>query len=161
MKINEIPVFKKEITEFKSLAGLDLNTNWFKIKDNFVDMSPSKVTVRCRTLLSMLFFLSQGVDVPQSEQALGLVTTTRNLDGSEFDWSDISRKLLKVHFVEGSSKVRPEGAYVACRYRGKWFYIKDADSESKATFLLMSQIFTLQSAAVYKKSMPTLMIAGH
>lgn len=159
MRINDNPVFKKEIAEFKSLAGLDSNGNWFKIKDNFADMGPSKITLRCRTLLSMLFFLSQGVDVPQKDRDAGLVTTTKNLDGSIFDWNDISRRLLKVHFSESSSKMRPAGAYVACRYRDNWFYIKDDDSESKATFLLMNQIFTLQSAS-YKKSEPTLVIAG-
>lgn len=148
MKINDNPVFKKEISEFKALAGLDPNGNWFKVKDNFADMGPSKVTIRCRTLLSMLFFLSQGVDVPLADQKLGLVTTTKNLDGSEFDWSDISRRLLKVHFSESK---RPKDACVACLYRGKWFYIKDNDSESKATFLLMSEIFTLQSASIKKQ----------
>ena len=160
MKINDNPVFKKEISEFKALAGLDPNGNWFKLKDNFADMGPSKITIRCRTLLSMLFFLSQGVEVPKKDQEAGLVTTTKNLDGSIFDWTDISRRLLTVLCSESSHKMRPEGAYVACRYRNKWFYIRDNDSESKATFLLMSQIFTLQSAS-YKKSEPTLVIAGH
>lgn len=160
MKVNNIPVFEKETAEFKSLAGLDRKSNWFKIKDNFADMGPSKITIRCRTLLSMLFLLSQGVDVPLAEQKAGLVTTTKNLDGSDFDWSDISRRLLRVHFSETSSKTRPADAYVACRYREKWFYVKDSDSESKATFLLMTQIFTLQ-AATFKKSEPTLVIAGH
>ena len=161
MKFNDVPVFKKEIEEFKSLANLDLNADWIKIKSNFADMGSSKLTVRCRPLLSMLFLLSQGVDVPEAERKAGFVTTTKNLDGTDFDWSDISCRLLNVHFSESSSRTRPEGAYVACRYRGKWFYIKDNDSESKATFLLMTQIFTLQSAATYRKTEPTLVIAGH
>ena len=161
MRVSEIPVFKKEIAEFKALAELDSQSDWYKIKDNFADMGPSKLTVRCRPLLSMLFLLSQGVDVPEEEREAGLVTTTKNLDGTDFDWSDISCRLLNVHFSESSSKTRPAGAYVACRYRGKWFYIKDNDTESKATFLLMTQIFTLQSAATYRKTEPTLVIAGH
>ena len=161
MKINENPVFKKELAEFRTLANLDPETNWFKIKENFNDMGSAKLTVRCRPLLSMLFLLSQGVDVPEEEREAGLVTTTKNLDGTDFDWSDISCRLLNVHFSENSSKTRPADAYVACRYRGKWFYIKDNDTESKATFLLMTQIFTLQSAATYRKTEPTLVIAGH
>ena len=161
MKVNEISVFKKEIEEFKALAGLDPDSSWFKLKDNLVDVSSSKLTIRCRPLLSMLFLLSQGVDVPDSDREAGLVTTTKNLDGSDFDWSDISCRLLNVHFSESSSKMRPADAYVACRYRGKWFYVKDDDSESKATFLLMTQIFALQSAATYRKTQPTIVIAGH
>lgn len=158
MVVKEDPVFAKEISEFKALAGLDKNLSWFKIKDNFVDISSSKLTVRSRTLLSMFFFLSQGVDVPQVDKDNGLVTTTKNLDGSVFDWSPISNRLLNVHYSE--TKVCPQDAYVACQYRGKWFYVKDDDSESKATFLLMSQIFTLQSAANYKPTSPTLVVSG-
>ena len=160
MEFKESPEYTKEISEFKALAGLDPAARMVKFKENFVDMGSSKLTVRCRTLLAMFFFLSQGVDVPQAEKDAHLVTTTLNADGSVFDWSEISSRLMKVHFSEASSKLRPEDAYVACRYRNKWFYIKDSDSESKATFLLMTQIFTLQSAANYKKTEPTLVIAG-
>lgn len=158
MHIKEDPVFAKEISEFKSLADLSKDGHWFKLKDNFVDMSSTKLTIRCRTLLSMFFFLSQGVNVPQSDKDNNLVTTTKNIDGSVFDWSEISNRLLNVHFSE--SKAYPKDAYVACRYRGKWFYVKDNDSESKSTFLLMSQIFTLQSAAKYKSTSPTLIVSG-
>lgn len=157
MYVKDDSIFAKEISEFKALADLAKNEHWFKIKDNFVDMSSTKLTIRCRTLLSMFFFLSQGVDVPQADKDKGLVTTTKNLDDSDFDWSEISNRLLNVHFSEG--KAYPKDAYVACRYRGKWFYVKDNDSESKSTFLLMSQIFTLQSAAKYKTS-PTLILSG-
>ena len=158
MFIKDDAVFAKEISEFKALAGLKKDEHWFKIKDNFVDMSSTKLTIRCRTLLSMFFFLSQGVDVPQADKDNGLVTTTKNLDESVFDWSPISNRLLNIHFSEG--KAYPKDAYVACRYRGKWFYVKDNDAESKATFLLMSQIFTLQSAAKYKPTSPTLIVSG-
>ena len=158
MLIKDDAVFAKEISEFKALAGLKKDEHWFKIKDNFVDMSSTKLTIRCRTLLSMFFFLSQGVDVPQADKDNGLVTTTKNLDESVFDWSPISNRLLNIHFSEG--KAYPKDAYVACRYRGKWFYVKDNDAESKATFLLMSQIFTLQSAAKYKPTSPTLIVSG-
>ena len=158
MNIKEDSVLTREISEFKALAGLKKDEQWFKIKDNFVDMSSTKLTIRCRTLLSMFFFLSQGVDVPQADKNNGLVTTTKNLDGTVFDWSPISNRLLNIHFSEG--KAYPKDAYVACRYRGKWFYVKDNDSESKSTFLLMSQIFTLQSAAKYKSTSPTLIVSG-
>ena len=67
MFIKDDAVFAKEISEFKALAGLKKDEHWFKIKDNFVDMSSTKLTIRCRTLLSMFFFLSQGVDVPQAD----------------------------------------------------------------------------------------------
>ena len=157
--IHPKPGYEREISKFKELAGLKSSESWFKFKDNFADMSSTKLVLRCRTLLAMLFFLSQGVDVPEKEKLAGLVTTTKNPDGSNFNWSDISNRLLNVRFSESSKKMRPEGAYVSCRYRGKWFYISDNDAESKATFLMISQIFALQSAASYKPTSPTLVLA--
>jgi hypothetical protein len=32
------------------------------------------------------------------------------------------------------------------RYRGHWFWVDDADLESKSTFGLLSNLFSLQSA---------------
>jgi hypothetical protein len=34
---------------------------------------------------------------------------------------------------------------VAARYRGHWFFIDDSDLDSKSTFVMLSQIFSLQA----------------
>jgi hypothetical protein len=39
---------------------------------------------------------------------------------------------------------RPPGALLAVRSRDSWFYIDDRDFRSKATFVLLSQIYALQ-----------------
>jgi len=144
MRIRDVDSVKGEIVEFKRLAGLKQDSTMFKLKSDFVCADEKRLTLRSRTLLGMIFFLSQGVEVPERDQDKGLVTVTKNLDGSEFDWEPITKYLLRVHFSE--SKARPANAYVACRYRGKWFYVDDCDKESKSTFMLMSQIYILQSA---------------
>ncbi len=146
VRIRSNKALDKEIAEFKTLAGLKQDRTMFKLKSDFICADEKRVTLRGRTLLGMFFFLSQGVDVPQADKDKGLVTITKNLDGSEFDWNPITRCLLKIHFSESKATVRPANAYVACRYRGKWFYIDDCDTESKSTFLLLSQIYVLQSA---------------
>jgi hypothetical protein len=44
-----------------------------------------------------------------------------------------------------SQPFKPAEAATAVRYRGEWFYIDDADLESKATCSILSQIFALQA----------------
>ncbi|MHC4138400.1 MAG: hypothetical protein ACYSR1_00845, partial [Planctomycetota bacterium] len=44
-----------------------------------------------------------------------------------------------------SSKQKPGNAFVAVLYRENWFYIADNDLDSKSTFLLLKQLFSLQS----------------
>ena len=159
MHIKAKPAFEKEIAEFKRLADLNPDANKFKLKSDFAGMSSSKLVMRGKTLLGIFFFLSQGVEVPQADKDAGLVTVTKNADGTEFDWSPIFNKLLKVQFSEGTTRMRPENAYVAYRYRGKWFYIADNDLESKSTFMMLSQLFTLQSTK-YSKSDPVLVVTN-
>ena len=54
----------------------------------------------------------------------------------------MSGNLLKI----ASSESPPPGAFVRIRYRGHWFYIDDADLNSKATFNLLNYLLSLQSA---------------
>ena len=58
-----------------------------------------------------------------------------------FDWKDVTGDLWMVR----SQKDAPEHAAVAVQYRGYWFYIQENDLESKNTFILLSQLFSLQS----------------
>jgi hypothetical protein len=136
--------FAKEITELKALAQLDPTKTDYKIKDNFIGCKPSKLTLRCRSLMGIFFFLSQGIEVPEADETGGLVTVTKNADGSRFDWKSLSSCFFQVRCSDGAS--RPKDAFVAVRYRNKWFYLADNDLESKATFMLVNQIFSLQSA---------------
>ena len=159
LHIKSKPAFTKEIAEFKRLAELSPDATMYKLKSDFACLASSKLVMRGKTLLGIFFFLSQGVEVPQADKDAGLVTVTKNADGSEFDWSPIFDKLLKVQFSEGTTRMRPENAYVAYRYRGKWFYIADNDLESKSTFMMLSQLFTLQSAK-YNKSEPILVVTN-
>ncbi len=159
MRIIKNPIFEKEINELKFLAGLNPSLDMYKFKVNFIDMSSAKLVIRGKTLLGIFFFLSQGVEVPQTDKDAGLVTTTKNIDGTDFDWSPILNRLLKVHFSEAATRIKPENAYVACRYRGKWFYIADNDLESKSTFMMLSQLFTLQSAK-YRSNDPILVVSN-
>jgi hypothetical protein len=97
--------------------------------------------VGTRSLLGMLFFLSQAVEVPHADVKGGLATTTMTEDGSVFDWKKVTGEMLQVK----SSPSHPEKAAVSVEYRRSWFYIDDADLRSKSTFSLLMQLVALQS----------------
>lgn len=114
---------------------------------------PDDLYLQTRSVSGILFFLSHNVQVPQAHIDKGLVTITRNTDGSVFDWNEVTGDLLQVK----SSAVPPADTFVKLRYRGNWFYIEDNDLESKSTFMLLNQLFNLLAGDI-KKAAPVLTI---
>jgi hypothetical protein len=131
-----------DVIEFKRLLGLDNGKNEFRFENNFLKASSNDIVVRTRSLMGVLFYLSHAVEIPAEDIERGLVQTTVDSTGSTFDWSkNASGTLLKVH----CSDTKPDGAFVAIRYRGHWFYIDDSDLHSKSTFMFISTLFNLQA----------------
>ena len=100
------------------------------------------ISIDTRSLLGVMFYLSQGIEVPEPHVRAGRVTTTQDVSGP-FDWAVVLKKLFKV----SSCALPPRDAAVAVRHRGYWFYILDTDQDSKATFSLLGQLFTLQAGS--------------
>jgi hypothetical protein len=73
---------------------------------------------------------------------LGFVTIMKNSDGTKFDWK-MFRMVLSRLPLRGNRKAKR--CFTAIRYRNKWFYIADNDLETKTTFMLLTQLFNLQS----------------
>jgi hypothetical protein len=159
-KTNEIKLvikssatYQNTISEIKQLLGLDPNLEVYRVTSGFVEQKSDTISIRTRSLMSVFFYLSHNVDTPQEHKEAGLVTVTRNKDGSEFNWANTaSGKLFHIHQKSG---MKPDMAFVAVPYRDQWFYIADNDLESKSTFMLLSQLFRLQAGAA-KANAPTL-----
>lgn len=115
--------------------------------------SSDELYLQTRSLIGILFFLSHNIEVPQGDVDRGLVTVTRNPDGSPFDWEEVCGGLMKV----GNSATSPVDAFVKIKYRNSWFYIADNDLDSKSTFMLLNQLFNLLAGDV-KKVAPVLTI---
>ncbi|MCH8854199.1 MAG: hypothetical protein IID41_16345, partial [Planctomycetes bacterium] len=99
------------------------------------------IAFETRSLMGVLFFLSQAVEVPESHANLGWITQTVDADSEPFDWARVTGNLLRIQTARG----RPARAAVAVKYRGAWFYIDDAELSSKSTFSLLSQLFALKA----------------
>jgi hypothetical protein len=142
------------IKEIKSLLRLDPGKNVFSLTSNSRKRGPDTITIRTRSIMSILFYLSQTVEAPAAHEEAGYVTTTRNGDGSRFDWRTTpAGRLFRVH--QGGQK--PRSAYLAVPYRGHWFYIAHNDLDAKSSFMLMSQLFSLNAGAIQSVK-PTLTI---
>lgn len=101
-----------------------------------------KLDLETRSLLQVLFFVAQGVDLPPAHLAGELAPLTFGPDGQVFDWQLVLGGLFKVCWAEG--KKPPPEAHVAVMYKGYWFYIDERDRDTKATFALLVELSRLQ-----------------
>lgn len=115
------------------------------------------VAIDTRSLMGVLFYLSNAVQSPPKHKERGLVTATVDANGTPFDWSELLGEFFHVY----SSPTRPKNAAVAVRHRSYWFYIRDDDIRSKSTFMFVLQLFALVAGDVEKaKPVLTLPVGG-
>jgi len=103
---------------------------------------PEQIRLQTRSLLGVLYYLSQGVEVPKKDLESGRVAVTRYPDGRLFFWEEILGDIFKVR----ASKTLPSQAAIAVKYRGRWFYLSDTDLTTKNTFVLLQQLFALEAS---------------
>jgi len=100
------------------------------------------LAVATRSIMSALYFLAQGVEVPAADANAGVATQISAVAGGPFDMASRNGKKL---FSVQSSPEEPRNAAVKVYYRDSWFYIEDNDIDSKTTFVLLSMLVMLQS----------------
>lgn len=125
-----------------ALLGLDPAARELDVTTDDGVPHPAELRLRLRSLLGAMFYLSQAVDVPESDARAGLVTASQMPDSTPASWAELMGGIFRVK----TSEARPESSFTAVRYRGHWFYIDDTDLESKTTFGLLLNLFSLQSA---------------
>ena len=130
-----------ELRKLNSLLGLSPDSLRFVLTTHPTPDNQQHVRVDTRSLLGMMYYLSHAVEAPEEDRARGKVTLTRYPSGKPFNWSDVTGDILQVH----SQSNQPSEAAMAIYYRDSWFYINDSDLQSKSTFSLLAQIFSLQS----------------
>lgn len=141
MKIKQDPMYAENIAEVHSLLGVTGENSQLRFTGNFLAEETDIIRIRPRSLLGVMYYLSQAVEVPYEHELAGLVNTTCYRDGRQFDWNLVSGREMVVHV----SECCPKCAHTAVCYRGYWFYIDDTDLQSKNTFQLLSHLFSLQA----------------
>jgi len=130
-----------ELKKLNSLLGLPPENLRLVLTMHPSPEKTQQIRVETRSLLGMMYYLSHAVEAPKEDRALGKVTQTRYSSGEPFDWADVTGDIFKIH----SQSSRPGQAAVSVYYRDSWFFIDDSDLQSKSTFSLLAQIFSLQS----------------
>ena len=132
-----------DAAELRNLLGLDPNAHryWLVPGSGAAPKASDTIVLSDRSLLGIMYYLSQAVEVPARDRRDGKVTITRDASGHPFNWLRVTRHLFAVH----SAANRPADAAVATHYRGSWFYIDDSDLPTKSTFTLLAQLFSLQA----------------
>lgn len=127
----------------KDLLKIKQQNNAVALTSRKEDDFKESITINTRSLLGVLFYLSQAIDIPDDHKNLGMVTTTLASDGTPFVWPDVTKGLFHVK----SSTTRPKSASTTVFFREHWFYIDDTDLTSKSTFAFLSQLFALQAGS--------------
>jgi len=141
----EAPKHPELLSKLAQLLNIHAPVNgklYVKVGSNFLKTDPDQVALRSRSVSSLLFYLSQNVEIPKEDIEKGLVTQTVAKTGEKFDWSKTpAGEMFKIR----TSESYPDGAFLAVNYRDHWFYIADNDLNSKASFMLLVQLFDLQA----------------
>jgi len=151
IRISHDVLDSEQVRRLLDLLGLGRGGSRFRLTTEVGTGGKDQIAVVPRSLMGSLFYISQSVEVPPSDELDGLVTVTRDAQGQPFDWSAVTGGLMTIY----SSEHLPENACVTVSYRGHWFYIMDSDLTSKSTFSLLSQLFALQAGEV-KSTTPIL-----
>jgi len=104
----------------------------------------NQIKVATRSLLGIMFYLSQSVEVPNQDILQGKVTQTKTKEGNIFNWREMTGDVLRIRSISE----KPQESFVEIFYRDAWFYIHDSDLSSKSTFALLGQIFSLQAGKI-------------
>jgi hypothetical protein len=144
LHINEEDKNREEAKQFALATNVEPGKTRYVLTFSPAFNKTDQIRVVTRSLLGIMFYLSQAVEVSREDIMQGKVTQTKTSAGNIFDWDEVTGDLLKIHSVPEN----PETNSMVINYRGKWFYIDDSDLSSKSTFSLLSQIFSLQAGNI-------------
>jgi hypothetical protein len=160
MRVHPDAVSSPEMREATQIFRLRRESTRYDIEIEKLDpfaVAPRGVEIvdlETRSLLQVLYYVSKGVEVPAEHLHEGLAVTTRNADGSVFDWGRVTRGLLRVRAARAEKA--PALAHVAVRYLDHWFYLDRRDADSMSTFSLLVGVSRLELPARTQGAGPAL-----
>ena len=144
LHINEEDKNREEAKQFALAFNVEPGKTRYVLTFSPAFNATNQIRVVTRSLLGIMFYLSQAVEVSSKDVLQGKVTQTKTSAGNVFDWQEVTGDLLRIRSLPG----KPEASPMVIFYRGTWFYIDDSDLSSKSTFSLLAQIFSLQAGKI-------------
>lgn len=144
MHLTEDAQSDAERVKLFALLGVPAPVTELVFSEGFGGGANGDLRIQTRSLMGVLYYLSQNVQVPERHRKNGLVTNTVTDSGAPFDWAEVLGDLFTVR----SQWTEPKNANVKVNYRGTWFYIDDRDLATKSTFGMLGQLFFLQAGEI-------------
>lgn len=95
--------------------------------------------VQTRSIFSIMTYLAHAVQIPDDDIKKNVVQKNVDARGQPFNWTPLIKDLMTIY----SSDSEPNDAFVKTYLHGHWFYIKDSDIASKATFSLLMRLIVI------------------
>ncbi len=124
--------------EVRKLLGLDSEAQEFNLAFGATPTNDKEIAMVTRSILEILAEASAGVEVPAADMEEGRATKTTG----QIDLGGAGKKFL-VRVRSSADKPGPRDAYVAIRYREKWFWVDDRDLPSKRGMGFLLTLFNL------------------
>lgn len=129
------PELRALVDELKGHLGLAPDRDTFQVTDSLTAQRPDQILIQTRSMLAIMSFLAEGVEVPEADVAAKRAV----LLPREVQRVVQERGSLRIH----SQSEPPDDPYTAVRYRGHWFYVDGGDQLSKRTFTTVLVLFEL------------------
>lgn len=139
------------VHDLKQLLGLDPERSEFRITDRITQRKSDEITIRIRSLITLMGFLSRGIEIPEAHAQEGRALPTATLPEAD---DPSLHSLMKV----SSSLEQPVEAFVAVRYQNYWFYIPHSDQQSKQAFTLLTYLFQMQALPEAPSAAPVITV---
>lgn len=130
--------------ELVRLLDLDETSKRYRVLLGLQRSGRNDIAIETRPILSAMFYLGQGIELPQSvrdEKIVHSGLADDEVEGEQFDWQEVLNGLIKIR----SSSTEPVNAYAAIRYEDYWFYIANNDVDSKETLTMLSVVLSLKA----------------
>jgi hypothetical protein len=132
------------------LLGTSAETRRFRVRDAGEPEGKDELVIQTRSLLGVMYALSQVVDVPAAHVDSGEVRASTQSDGGIVaEWIDVRH-----------SRVPSSNAACQVFYRGYWFYVPRDDWSSKRTFALLTYLYSLQAGTTASQQAPVLTVGA-
>lgn len=134
--------FSRASSKVRELLGLDASAREFRVVFGSYPQDNKEIAILPRSMLQVLIDVASYINVPAADLSEGRAYNPQRSPEQE----RLFPPLLDVR--HGSSP--PDDAFVAIRYRNRWFWIDDRDHESKNMFNSLLLMFSLTETAPAK-----------
>ncbi len=125
----------EKVAEIKRLLNLPADQHRYVLTYSPVGGAENEVAVNSRSMLQILGAFATYIEVPEAH-----LEEHRAVPVPEHATADRRQDVVKIH----SGTEQPADAYAAVFYRGHWFWIDDADWQTKRALTAVMFFFTLE-----------------